>query len=489
MIAIPPETDRSEFESRVTQAMVREGVPGASIALIANAASVWTTELGFRSAETRKPVTADAEFAACSLSKPVAAYAALRLCERGSLALDTPLQAYLPRPFSSDDPRLAVVTLRMVLSHVSGLSHSLTPRMALSPGKRFSYSAGGFAYLQQVIESVTQLPFERFMDDEILRPLGMGSSSFGFPEEASAVAVGHDQNQRPLERTVQRVSAGGTLRTTARDYATFMMHAMAEARRPESGVREMFRAQVEVEASVSWGLGWGLQRIGKDQVYWHWGDDGGYRHFAVGCLKQETGMVILTNSKNGDRIFEDVLSATAGDSHPDIVSEAPCWEDEITKFHDRLVGPLSSDISKLLGRKVAFSSAWGTDIVALGAFLAAIESKPKPPRIYTFTMEPMKCTGLVVAFLQDSQAAEDRLCRCDEVALDALSALWQTKEIDIRDIERSSEVGATGIASPHQNVAIWGAKVVTGKDDTRAGGEVPSIMLCYPTRCLEAAEL
>ena len=96
-------------------------VPGLSLTLIRGAEVFTSRAFGVRSSVSREPVTQDTVFEAASLSKPVFAYAALKLCEAGVLDLDTPLAGYLPEPYLPDEPRLELVTMRHVLSHTSGL--------------------------------------------------------------------------------------------------------------------------------------------------------------------------------------------------------------------------------------------------------------------------------------------------------------------------------------------------------------------------------
>ena len=81
--------------------LMKEGyVPGLSIAVIRNGKLAWNYGFGVKNAETKEPVTEDTVFEAASLSKPVFAYAVLKLVDSGQLDLDTPLVKYLNRPSS-----------------------------------------------------------------------------------------------------------------------------------------------------------------------------------------------------------------------------------------------------------------------------------------------------------------------------------------------------------------------------------------------------
>ena len=95
-------------------------VPGLSIAVIRNGKLAWNHGFGVKNAETKEPVTEDIVFEAASLSKPVFAYAVLKLVDSGKLELDTPLVKYLNRPYIENDDRVNLITARRVLTHTTG---------------------------------------------------------------------------------------------------------------------------------------------------------------------------------------------------------------------------------------------------------------------------------------------------------------------------------------------------------------------------------
>ena len=107
----------SRLEERILPKMLEANVPGLSIALIQNSETVWKQGFGVINAETRQPVKPETVFEGCSLSKPVFAYAALKLCDSRRLALDKPLSHYLPVPYVPSDPRARRITMRQALAH------------------------------------------------------------------------------------------------------------------------------------------------------------------------------------------------------------------------------------------------------------------------------------------------------------------------------------------------------------------------------------
>jgi CubicO group peptidase (beta-lactamase class C family) len=125
--------------------MARARVPGLAIALVADTRLVWNGTFGWANSATGAPVTQETVFEAASLSKPVFAYAVLQLVDAGVLELDVPLVRYLPGGYDvGEDPRVAQITARHVLSHRTGFPNWRAPGTPLTinfaPGERFSYS-------------------------------------------------------------------------------------------------------------------------------------------------------------------------------------------------------------------------------------------------------------------------------------------------------------------------------------------------------------
>jgi CubicO group peptidase (beta-lactamase class C family) len=135
----------------------------------------------------------------------VVAYAALRLCDNGILQLDRPLASYLTTPYLPNEPALAQITLRQVLSHTTGFPNwraSEQPlRVRWQPGTRFGYSGEGYLYLQHVIEHLTQQPFAAFVQTSVLEPLQMSSSIFIWMDRfVSRAAQGHETDGSAVEK-------------------------------------------------------------------------------------------------------------------------------------------------------------------------------------------------------------------------------------------------------------------------------------------------
>ena len=251
-----------DLEDRIPFLMEKYKVPGVSVSLIEDGKIVWSEGIGVRHSEDGILVTPDTVFEAASISKPVFAYAVLGLYERGIIALDDPLDGYLPEPYLDDDPRLPLITARRVLCHSTGFQNwrrEKPLRIHFEPGERFSYSGEGYVFLQRVVEEVTGLPLEELMEQALLGPLGMVESSYVWLDGYEGrMAFPHDEEGKAGElRRRSEAKSASSLYSTSRDIARFMIENMEPSNRdghhlsPET-VDEMLRPQMSVNDSVSW---------------------------------------------------------------------------------------------------------------------------------------------------------------------------------------------------------------------------------------------
>lgn len=308
----------------LSQLMTDAHVPGVSMALIRNGKMPVPVQAGVRNVTTATPVDADTVFASASLSKPVFAYIVLQVVDAGFFSLDTPLASLAPDVIV-DDPRAAVITARHVLSHTSGLPNwrGKNPlKTSIEPGERFSYSGEGFTWLQKAVEAATGEQLEVLANRLVFRPLRMTRSSFVWqPVFDLNFADGHDGLGTPVSGKKGIVAqAAFSLQTTPADYARFMNAVLVGARLKPATARLWLTPQVrlrqrcyvchaaelpEQDQRIAWGLGWGLE---PDRgTFFHWGDNGRFKTFAIGSVKGRSALVIFTNGANGMAVIPDIV--------------------------------------------------------------------------------------------------------------------------------------------------------------------------------------
>ena len=359
-----------EFVDRLPTLMRWANVPGVAVAVIRDGKLAWSKGFGVKKTGEAGAVEPTTLFGAASLSKPLFAYAVLRMRDEKLFDLDRPLWNYLPNSDLPDAEQARLITARHVLSHSTGLQnwrfqkdHKL--EFAFKPGERFGYSGEGFYYLSRVVEHITGRAFEEYMRERIFKPLGMSSSTYlWMPENESRVVWGHNGRmvpsqifnsqrgksmvdlatewKKPVETwkydDVVRAhaslnkeqpaypnfflpNAAGSLVTSVDEYAVFMLRLMHGGKKDglelaEASRKEMLTTQTKINDAISWGLGVGLEEQNGRTMFWHWGDNGTLKTFMIGDPVKRAGVVVFTNGSNGHKIWRTIVAETTGSDHP-----------------------------------------------------------------------------------------------------------------------------------------------------------------------------
>lgn len=354
----PGKPARDDLQDRLSAALVaaheHSNVPAASAAVVRGDRIVWAAAVGVRTrvaagaaAPDDNDVDAHTRFQAASISKPITALAAMRLCAEEVIELDRPLAEL---PGAIDVPRVAKlgdepVTLRRLLSHTAGITvHGFpgyrpadkrpdlagvllgtgnTDRIVVDtePGTLFRYSGGGYCVLQRLLVATREQPFHELMHELVLQPLGMQESTFvqPLPAELWDVAAGvHDRSGAVLELPfhVYPEQAAAGLWTTPSDLVRALL-AVDAARRGQEGAflpqpvaAEMLSVQKPAER---FGLGWMVRRRGKSLMFGHSGGNRGFLCDARLVEMEGTtiGYAVMINSEQEDglqRIIRDLMA-------------------------------------------------------------------------------------------------------------------------------------------------------------------------------------
>ncbi|WP_379357916.1 MULTISPECIES: serine hydrolase domain-containing protein [unclassified Paenibacillus] len=336
----------SVFKKKLDESVPRwqalYGVPGVSIGLIQDGQFTETLHYGYSDKKNKMPIEDGTLFQVGSISESLTAWGVLRLAEQGLLSLDDPVETYLSRwqlpgsPFDHNE-----VTLGRLLSHMAGLpSHRGYPgtlfhrpmqsieqslsgegsfnqkvEIADEPGTEAIHSGAGYTILQLVIEEVTGVPFEQYMAEQVLQPLGMSSSTFWQEPLDSRLSksYGFFGQELPGYRFTESAAAG--LQTTASDMMTFMLASMGSVtdNRPDlftgelrdSAERGLLTEQFLVVEQDLFATELPDQRT----LMYRSGDNRGW-HAYYGFIPSEgDGIVILTNSDYGVDLRQDVYHA------------------------------------------------------------------------------------------------------------------------------------------------------------------------------------
>ena len=342
----------AEVDATIARLMKAAEVPGAGIAIINGDGVIYERAYGYRDTEKKLPLTTDTVMSGASLTKAMFAYMVMQLVQEGRLNLDKPVYQYLPKPLPEyesysdlkDDPRYRQITTRMLLDHTSGFpnwrafedDHRL--HIHFEPGSWFAYSGEGFDLLQLVVETITKKNLQSLMQEHLFGPLRMTRTSMVWqPTFDNDYANGYDEYGRSIgAQRWTRAEAAGSLLTTVHDFGNFVAAVMRGEGLKKKSCAEMLRAQVRIRSKhqfqslekvttdendairLSYGLGWGLFWTPYGEAFFKEGHDAGERNYMVAFPEKKIAIVIITNSANGEGIYEELLETLLHDTYTPI---------------------------------------------------------------------------------------------------------------------------------------------------------------------------
>ncbi|MHC4233542.1 MAG: serine hydrolase [Planctomycetota bacterium] len=321
----------------LAERMEHHGVPGIGIAVINDGKIEWARGYGLADVEESSEVTLNTLFQAASISKPVAATAALKFVQDGRLDLDENVNLKLVSWKVPENEHTAVkpVTLRGLVTHSAGMTVHGFPgyarngdipttlgvldgegntdpiRVDIEPGSRWRYAGGGYTVMQQLLADVAGKPFPQIMRETVLEPFGMSASTYEQPLPESRwgdAATGYRSNGNPVEEKwhVYPEMAAAGLWTTPSDLARYAIQLQqAYAGRSNSVLSRQMARQMLTPDANNWGLGPVIQ--GDGARFGHGGANEGFRCRLTAFIEGGKGAAIMTNSDSGSELAEEIL--------------------------------------------------------------------------------------------------------------------------------------------------------------------------------------
>lgn len=318
-------------------------VNGLSIAVIQNYKLVWAKGYGWADIAEKRPVTNQTLFQAASNSKSLNSMAVLKLVQDHKIDLYTDINNYLKSwqfPYDSVSKNKKI-NLADLLSHTAGLnavnfpgynrnskiptiteildgkkpSNTIAVRPEFEPEFKFQYSGGGTTISRLIVSDVAQQPYDKFMYENILKPLGMFNSFFTQPppkDKMKFLATGYHIDGSEVENKFKVYPEQGPdgLWTTPSEMANFIIETMLAYSGKSSKIlsQEMTKLQLTPYHDESSALGVFIQKRGNATYFTHGAGNEGYAGQYYGSLKEGNGVVVYSNSDNRAIINELVNS-------------------------------------------------------------------------------------------------------------------------------------------------------------------------------------
>ncbi len=298
-----------------------EDAPGATVIVVRDGETLLRAGYGMANLELEVAMEPDMVLGLGSVTKQFTAVALLMLAQEGKVKLDAPLTDYLP-----DYPQgSAPITLRHLLTHTSGIqsytamdnfldqvAHKFTvdemidrfkdEPMNFAPGEKYAYNNSAYFLLGAVIEKVSGMSYEEFIEERIFAPLGMEHSYYGDPEQvvprrASGYGgrPGAYRNARYIDMS-QPYSAGALL-STVDDLAKWDAALYGDTLLPAQRLQEAWTAaKLNDGRSIHYGFGWSVTDYEGYTVLRHGGAIFGFVSHVVRIPEAKIFVAVLSNN-------------------------------------------------------------------------------------------------------------------------------------------------------------------------------------------------
>ena len=347
--------DEGQLDQKIRHLTDKVNVTGLAIAILNDNEVVYQKAFGYSNFETKDTLDINHVFYGASLSKAVFGYLVARLVSEGKIDLDEPINSYfevelpeisLEKEFRRlhdlrNDDRYKLITIRMSLSHTTGLPNwrwinnpEEKLKIHFDPGSRFSYSGEGIMLAQWLVEHINNAKLEDMAHEMIFTPLQMKNTDYLWRDEFKGhFCYGHSEKQEKIPKDIETddAAAAGSMETTLVDYSNFLQHILRLHDADSEITRIMFTPNVRVkskaqfgplsrektdendEIELSYGLGWGLLQSEYGFGAFKEGHSEGFQHYSILFPEKNIGIVMLSNSDNAESIFKELLEVSIGD--------------------------------------------------------------------------------------------------------------------------------------------------------------------------------
>jgi CubicO group peptidase (beta-lactamase class C family) len=419
---LPHPKTLEELRQAMKEVVDKEHVPGAGVALVANGELLWCGGIGTADIAANRAVNCDTEFRVGSISKTFVALALLKLQEEGKINLYARLQDVAPEiPFTNRWEATHPIRVVNLLEHTAGFDdmefsevYNLRDRYDFPlfdvfkrfrkpqvsrwpPGTHMSYSNPGNAVAGYLIEKVTGKPFDQYIRETILRPMGMEKADYPFTEaNKPLLAIGYDGNPpNALGYPLIYLRPAGDLKASPGELAKLVQFLLRRGRteggqlvKPESILR-MEAPETTLAAKSGLRLGYGLANYSSVEggvvTHGHSGGIDGFISTYRYMPEQNWGYVVLLNSSSSGRPLNDLNLLAI-----DFLSK------DFPKPQQSVINPPSSELKKLAGYYAARAPrnqlfAFLDDLTG-GTRIRVIKGKLMRSRLFG-KAEPLLCVG------------------------------------------------------------------------------------------------
>ncbi len=327
------------LESWIKAQMEYRSLPGMAVGIVYDQELIYSNGFGCSDMENKKPASAETIFRIASITKTFTATALMQLRDEGRLQLDDPVEKYLKWfKIKHRFPEAPKITIRHLLTHTSGLpressfpywtDHKFPTREQMiealpeqetifASETKYKYSNLALSIAGEIVAEVSGIPYEKYIIENILKPLGMNSTKVSLKEnEEKNLAVPYSQRLPDGSRKIQPftdskgITPAANMSSNVNDLARYISLQFRTGKREGgqilkgSSLKEMHRVHW---LNTSWnsgrGLGFGVWKQDNYTSVGHGGWVAGNRTQITFVPEENFGVIVLTNSDDGEPGF------------------------------------------------------------------------------------------------------------------------------------------------------------------------------------------
>jgi putative ATP-binding cassette transporter len=320
----PDKSQEEEIEKEVRQTLKEGEIPGLSLVIIIGD-KVFFKNYGYANIDAKTPVTENSLFQLGSCSKAFTALAVIKLANEGFINLDEKVSTYIPWFSVYYKKRKVDITIRQLLNHTSGIPWNTIAKIPQTnapdalvqtvrtlvdsklhsvPGDQFEYATINYDILALVVENVTKLSFEKYLQQQILGPLQLNYTSIGEPVNVNIMSAGYKigffKPRRYNAPVFKGNNAAGYVTTNATDMAKWLTYQMElDSTSLSTAIRQTHQHDETVPPvnNKFYAAGW-FKSLEGDNVLFHGGLNPNFTSFIGFNAREHYGVVVLANSNS-----------------------------------------------------------------------------------------------------------------------------------------------------------------------------------------------
>ncbi len=283
--------------NKLFECTINKPFPGASVIVIHHGKILLNIGYGLANIEKSEPNTPLTVFRLGSVTKQFTAMAILQLYDKQMLQINDYAEKYFPGTLNGNK-----ITIKNLLTHTSGITESLDAELAFTPGTQISYSNAGYNLLGKIIEKVSGMSYEKYLQENIFQPLGMNNTGYEHRDikvKNSATGYIFSDNGSYTDTEEADVSgafSAGALYSTAEDMFRWDQALYTEKLVKASTLNQAFsQATLNDGSTIKYGFGWMVSQLRGLKEVGHGGDITGFNSYIARYPDEQFTVIVLSN--------------------------------------------------------------------------------------------------------------------------------------------------------------------------------------------------